>query len=326
MRQMGYGDQPYIVYRHRDIERTHYHIVSVDIDENGGRISDRHEKLKSMEVSRGLEKKYGLKQLTGERDEESRLYLKKVDYTQGDLKRQIGNTVKTVLDMYGFRSLGEYNALLSVFNIEVKHVRGEEEGNLYNGIVYCALDDKGEQAGIPVKSSRIGRDTGYEALLKKMEKTTQKIKSGKINPTRNKAVIRDAMRHCKGREQFEEILKLRGIDVVFRENEQGRIYGVTFIDHNHRMAFNGSRLGKEFSANAFDELFRQGAGSAVENRDMATPARNTAMAEFPAYRSPASVDEIFGTFYPDSTGYDAEEEAFRRLLRRGKKKGTRRKL
>lgn len=190
---MGYGDQPYIVYRHRDIDRIHYHIVSVNIDENGRRISDRYEKLRSMDISRELEKKYGLKQLTAERDEESRLYLKKVDYTKGDLKRQISNTVKAVLDMYGFRSLGEYNALLSVFNIHVKYVRGEEEGNLYNGIVYCATDDKGEPVGNPIKSSRIGKTAGYEALIKKMRKTEGQVKGGKINPGRNKAFIRDAI-------------------------------------------------------------------------------------------------------------------------------------
>jgi hypothetical protein len=50
-------------------------------------------------------------------------------------------------------------------------------------------------------------------------------------------------------------LKKEKIQVVFRENEQGRIYGVTFIDHNSRTVINGSRLGKAFSANQLQEKF-----------------------------------------------------------------------
>lgn len=67
-----------------------------------------------------------------------------------------------------------------------------------------------------------------------------------------------AMHGCRGnREDFIRLLGEKGIDVVFRENEEGRIYGVTFIDHRNREVYNGSRLGKEFSANAFEQLFNR---------------------------------------------------------------------
>ncbi|MBF0647406.1 relaxase/mobilization nuclease domain-containing protein [Dysgonomonas sp. GY75] len=326
LQQLGYGGQPYIIYRHTDIDRVHVHIVTVNIDGDGGRISDRYEKLRSMDISRALEKKYGLKQLSGEHDEASRLYLHKVDYRKGDVRRQISNTVKSVLDMYGFRTLGEYNALLSLFNIHVKHVRGEEEGRLYNGIIYCAMDDKGEPAGNPIKSSRIGKAVGYEALLKQIRKTEGQVKSGQAGPLRSKSVIRDAMLHNGGSKKlFTEALGLRGIDVVFRENEQERIYGVTFIDHNSRLAFNGSRLGKEFSANAFQQLFHEGAVPAGGRKpELSIPQAETGIS--PSIGSPVAVDEIFGTFYLDNSGSDPQEEAFMRRLRRKKKKGMKRRL
>ncbi len=61
------------------------------------------------------------------------------------------------------------------------------------------------------------------------------------------------MHGCRGnREDFIRLLNRQGIDVVFRENNEGRIYGATFIDHKNREVYNGSRLGKEFSANAFE--------------------------------------------------------------------------
>ena len=57
------------------------------------------------------------------------------------------------------------------------------------------------------------------------------------------------------RAQFERELMRQGIGVVFRQNETGRIYGATFIDHAAKAVFNGSRLGKEFSAGVFNDLF-----------------------------------------------------------------------
>lgn len=57
------------------------------------------------------------------------------------------------------------------------------------------------------------------------------------------------------RDEFQQLLKADGIDTIFRINPVGRIYGVTFIDHEAGIVANGSVLGKEFSANAFNELY-----------------------------------------------------------------------
>ena len=39
MERMGYGDQPYIVFKHNDISREHLHLVSLRVDENGHKLS-----------------------------------------------------------------------------------------------------------------------------------------------------------------------------------------------------------------------------------------------------------------------------------------------
>ena len=92
MQQMGFGDQPFVVYKHSDIERKHIHIVSLGIDENGKKIPDTFEKIRSMKVCRELETKYQLipaitndSQLT---DDEFLPLSKLVplDYRQNDLK------------------------------------------------------------------------------------------------------------------------------------------------------------------------------------------------------------------------------------------------
>lgn len=59
MRKLGYGDQPYLVYKHTDIDRHHIHIVGLRVDENGRPLNDRFEHRRSKQITRELEKKYG---------------------------------------------------------------------------------------------------------------------------------------------------------------------------------------------------------------------------------------------------------------------------
>ena len=59
--------------------------------------------------------------------------------------------------------------------------------------------------------------------------------------------------------------------MVLRRNDTGRIYGATFIDHNTRTVLNGSRIGKEFSANALNEHFADNS----PREDLQTPVPQT---------------------------------------------------
>ena len=60
MERMGYGNQPYIVFKHKDIERQHLHIVSLRINELGRKINDSREYDRSMSVLRESDRKYGM--------------------------------------------------------------------------------------------------------------------------------------------------------------------------------------------------------------------------------------------------------------------------
>ena len=60
MQKMGYGDQPFIVYRHGDTCNTHVHIVSVCIDDEGRKINDSYEHRRSMTACRELEQEFSL--------------------------------------------------------------------------------------------------------------------------------------------------------------------------------------------------------------------------------------------------------------------------
>ena len=319
MQKMGYGNQPYIVYLHEDIDRRHIHIVSTCVNENGEKIDDAYEWNRSMKACRELENRFGLKPVADKRNELLEPYLKKADYRAGDVKRQVGNILKSVFTAYRFQTFGEFSAMLSCFNIEAKQVRGEFEGSPYNGIVYTLTDDAGRPVCTPIKSSLIGKRFGYEGIEKRIAVNVRDFRTRKWQPKIHDAVAL-AMHGCRGnREDFIRLLGERGIDVVFRENEEGRIYGVTFIDHKNREVYNGSRLGREFSANAFEQLFNR----PQEFPEQEVPGQYAGTRESLSDSMESTIEQAFGIFSPDINGPDPQEEALARKLQRKKKKKCR---
>lgn len=160
MQRMNYGNQPYIVYRHDDITRRHLHIVSVRVTEEGGIIEYRNDLKRAIAHCRDMEREYGLHP-PGEGDRRTEVAsLRKIDYPAGDVKEQIKHTARTLIERYRFRSLGELNTLLELYNIHIAEVKGVANGEAYHGLMYGALDDKGQRVGPPVKASRLGEVFG----------------------------------------------------------------------------------------------------------------------------------------------------------------------
>ena len=254
MEKFGYGNQPYIVWLHEDINRKHMHIVSVRINEKGEKIDHNREAVRAQNICREMEVKYGLHPTLGEHGERELLSLQKVDYPKGNVKAQVKHTARTLLECYNCHSLAEYNTLLNLYNVTVYEVRGSVDGKEYHGIMYGALDNDGRQVGTPFKSSKFGKVLGNEALQKKFTASTEKMKKDKLAERTRQEII-EAMQDISTKEDFVRRLKDADIEVVYRINPEGRLYGITFIDHTTRTVFNGSRLGKAFSANVFNELF-----------------------------------------------------------------------
>ena len=254
MQKMGYGDQPYIVFKHKDIDREHLHVVSLRVDEQGRKLPHDFEARRSMEILRDLECKYGLQPSVKGQELTDREGLRKVNYPEGNVKQQISSVVRSCLRNYKCSSYGEFRTLLERFNVSVEERTGTIGGRNYAGIIYGALTDDGYGIGTPIKSSRIGKDVGYKALQKYYEKSKEKLReNGALDQLRQ--TVKGAMSPHNTRDEFRQLLKADNIDAIFRINPAGRIYGVTFIDHNSGIVANGLVLGKEFSANVFNELY-----------------------------------------------------------------------
>ena len=347
LEKLGFGDQPFIIYKHEDIDRHHIHIVTVNVNEQGKRLNQDFLFRRSKKITTELEEKYNLHKAQREKITPD-MPIKKVD-PSGDIKRQVANTVKMVGMRYKFQTMGEYNAVLSLYNIQCEQTDGRVNGREYHGLVYFATDDEGKVIANPFKASRLGKFASRTAVEGRFERAKEKID---VAPTKNR--VADVLTRATDKADFISKLKDCGIDVVFRYTDEGRIYGVTFIDHNTMSVLNGSRLGKQFSANALNERFNtQQATNDVPVPDtpviVSESQQNTdthsdtqfqpSDTQTPSDGQHQSAPIHSTTDYGDSDftlpgldlfqpgqSFNPDEEEFRRRLQRKKKRGRRPKF
>lgn len=328
MERLGYGSQPYMIFKHEDIDRQHIHIVSIRVRPDGSLVPDSFEKDRSNKIRRELEKEYNL--IPAKDNKQKEVWrLTPVDVSQGNLKKQVANVIKPLSEMYRFQTLGEYRALLSLYNIGVEEIKGENKGKPYRGLVYSALDGEGNRVGKPLKSSLFGKALGFEGLETKFGTSKETIKADGVT-ARTRTVVSEVLNSTRTESEFREALQKKGIDLVLRRNDEGRIFGATFIDHNERAVLNGSRLGKEFSANVLNERFAD--DSPREDLQTLSPktSENPHQTDKPAAdKQPQSghstVDDAVGSLFsvltPETQGQDNNQPTIKRKKKKKRRYG-----
>jgi hypothetical protein len=259
MEKIGFGDQPFLVYRHDDSAHTHVHIVSTSITAQRQRIDLHDIGIKLSEPARkAIEEEFKLvkaenKAFTQEPGIKA-ADPEKAKYGQLPTKRAISNVITAVARDYKFTSLAELNAILQCFNVIA--LRGAEHTAMFEkkGLMFSLLDAKGVAIGVPIKASGFYTKPTLRNLEKKFAVNQEKRKAFKENL---KQGVDQIFGHYTAltKATFIREAKQLGIAVLFRQNEQGLIFGVTFIDHQNKVVFNGSDLGKAYSAKALTERF-----------------------------------------------------------------------
>ena len=319
--RLGYGDQPFIVFKHRDIVREHIHLVSTRVRHDGSKIRDTMEHVRSTRIMRSLEAKFGLLPSSPSRKEGVSAQPSAVDINAGDIKRQVAAAVEHVLGRYAFQSVGEMNLLLTRFRVTAEEVNTERKGRPFDGIVYAATDTDGHKICTPIKASEIGRQVSYAALRRHFEQSKGVVRerSGAI-----RRAIADVMQTSPDRAEFIDRMRERGIATVTRINAAGRLYGITFIDDANGIAVNGSRLGKGFAANVFNAYFVGDANPFIDEGWPKEKEERAAvvdeLTESPNDMLPTEIDLSLQVH-----GADLRELAFQRRLRNRARVRLRRK-
>ena len=325
MEALGYGNQPYIVFKHNDIAREHIHIVSLRVDSRGQKINDKFEKRRSKKITDALEKRFGLipsSKVADKAVEET----PKIDTTQRNIKKQVASALRIVLKHYRFCSLGELNAILSKYNLAVEEVKTEFRGKKYDGLVYVPTDEKGNKAGTPIHASDIGRGVGYTVVQNRMQKSKQAIKP--LVPTIRGKVLQAMRTSPQTEKDLQSRLEEQGLCVVIRKNSNGRIYGITFIDDKAGIALNGSRLGKGYAANKFNEYFSNPENNPFLDESLYGKIDTTLQQQMQTIQSDEQesdnlvdelIDDMVGESFSSSGNDDWKEAAWQRKLRKQSK-------
>jgi hypothetical protein len=141
MEHLGYGNQPYFVYMHADLDRTHFHIVSTRIDCNTGKkITDSYEKEKTQRFIKDIEQKY---QLTKDEPHEKLNY--RFSGSSKNLKQNLESLFSQLSRMEFITSKEMYDQAIKMFNVEIR-----KAGRGYSVFV---TDENGNPVRHPVRMS-----------------------------------------------------------------------------------------------------------------------------------------------------------------------------
>jgi hypothetical protein len=251
MKRIGFEYQPYLVYKHFDAGHPHIHIVTTNIQADGLRISlNNIGKLKSEPARKAIEVEFGLVKASDKSkklDQADDLKAIPIEYGKSDTKRSITNIVNEIARSYKYTSLPEFNAILNQYNVTAD--KGSKESVMFKngGLNYWVTDENGHKIGVPIKASSI-----YQKPTLKLLDGRFKLNDYLRKPFKEKlrAKIDRAKVQAASLEQFKDALKKEQVNVVVRQNVDGRIYGLSFIDRSDKVVFNGSDLGKAYSAGA----------------------------------------------------------------------------
>jgi hypothetical protein len=183
MKRIGYGGQPYIVYRHTDTLHPHVHIVSTNIRPDGTRIPTHNvHKYLSKPARQAIEQEFSL--VRAQDHQLSQPYLTgpaepaKVQYGKTEMRRAITIVLDAVLEKGQYTSLAELNAILRKYNVMAD--KGGEGSRIrqHGGLVYRVLDDQGRKIGMPIKASNFYNKPTLKFLEKQFARNASLRQAG----------------------------------------------------------------------------------------------------------------------------------------------------
>jgi len=253
MHGIGYGEQPYLVYRHHDTHHPHLHIVTTNILPNGDQI---HYNLalfyKSARVCREITDKYSLmhsrSEITYREAIQESKNVPKIVYGACTIKENVSRVLYKVTNQYHYNSISELNAILRLYNLRAN--RGQENSRLYQrrGLIYHVLDEKGHRIGTPIKSSNFYFKPTLSNLEKKFEANEPYKQEYR---QRVKTVIDWAF---AGRQpswsDFQTDLERENINMVLLEDKKKGQPDIYFIDHQTQCVFSGEDLGAIYNSHS----------------------------------------------------------------------------
>ena len=245
MKGLGYEKQPYIIYRHDDIGRTHYHVVSIRTDRQGKKIPDRQERRNCVRIVTGLEQKYGFKVGNGNTEALRDLGLsgRCFDASVGHVVLQMEAIAQECLG-YRYTGVEQFQSLMREHGLEVSERNGF--------MCLQGLNDKGQPCTPKVDERSLS--IPIKAVCDK--RISECLKPDRAPVRQSEAVSRivhACLPHAQNIEHFAAMLERKGITCSIKTDPAGKVTGVLFIDRPSRCVMNSSEI-KGFRLSDINEL------------------------------------------------------------------------
>jgi hypothetical protein len=260
LQKIGFENQPYLLYQHHDSGHPHVHIVTTNIKADGRRIVLHNlGKNQSEKARKEIENDYGLvkaENMKAKPYEVKSAYTPRVQYGKSDSRRAISNVLDAVLNNYKYTSLAELNAVLQQYNVLAD--RGGQGSRVHQnqGLLYRILDESGNTIGVPIKASSFHNKPTLKYIEERFipNEAARHPHKVRVKNAIDLALLKQQNKHL---ETFVTVLEKEGINTVLRQNKEGIIYGLTYVDHRTKCVFNGSDLGKQYSAKGIQDRCNQ---------------------------------------------------------------------
>lgn len=248
MNGLGYGSQPYLIYRHDDIERRHYHVVSVRTDHQGKKIPDRQEQRKCMNLLEGLSQKYGFRVGNGNAEALAEIGINpsRFDPQKGHVAAQFEAIVQRCLS-FRFTSPEQFKLLMQSHGVSVSF--REANGGM---AVLQGISKDGKICTKPVDERSLS-----VAVCEDVQERIALSLSADKGPSREvekvSRIVSACLPYAESVKGFEAMLERKGITCCIRRKDDGKIVGATFIDKDTRCVFGSSEI-KTFKTTKLNDL------------------------------------------------------------------------
>ena len=253
LKGMGFGNQPFLVYRHMDTPVPHAHLVSTTVNPAGNRINiQRAELYHSKALTSELEKQYGLQPNSmAMAAQNGQTSPKKIDPAGMPLYPAMSNVLESVVPTYHYTNLSELNAVLGLYNMTAS--RGTQRSVTYrkNGLHYLPLKSDGHSttayitaSAFPSKPTLANLQIRFAANQALREPDRRRLSTSIDYALAGQKLDFNGFQQAMARER---------ITVVAHKDNVGNLQTICYVDHHTKAVFEGNALGHKYAAPAIQQ-------------------------------------------------------------------------
>lgn len=261
LHEIGYDNQPTIIFRHNDIDRQHYHVLCPRVLKTGKVILNNYdgtnwERLKNQEIVEDLCEKYGFNSAYSQKGK-----IKEPSETTKNRLRLYANSKDKKADAvylykealkFNFATFSDFENVLFAMRLMLR--RYEKRNGKGTGVSLRGIKPTGEIFSGPLKIEKHLKGQAYEMYMAAQGKNNHRTDDDVYGEIMMKSTIDWSMLHAVHADSFRDLMSQYGYFVVIkREGEDkfkpitdgataGKILDVCIVDRKRRRVYSGERL------------------------------------------------------------------------------------